>query len=1199
MYINIAVSALVMASLLQIASTAIYYVVPDNSSEVASDTYTLQYIIDNHHTYFKSDTQLSFSPGQYYLQDNFVIKNVSKFTIHGNRSKLICNRSSSGITISNITSLMINYIEIEQCGKAYDVQVDLHKHKMDNMPFQWRGALYINHSKRVVIHNVSVSISAGVSGMIAINNKADFTIVNFSVTVMCEQLNLTTSGIIFYNDDYSTANTNYVATDISYKTEGLCKYSFILVLLMTQEKYKTVFEVKNTTFSNLHSSGVMYYHSESCGKHNTNIVTFKNCEMKSNHGNSDLNMFYILIDSKDYTFIHVKSKDRKQCNKQNTINFRYCNFTSNSNMNSLIYINLKNCLTFQTIIDIRHSKILNNHNVTFIKSSSQVKVFWQSSLTINVMYADISFNTHSGLASLMSLKNAVIKFMKSVTIKENQYNTAIIQLQFSILKFLNYTEISNNSARHILQGYEGSYYLLQEGTTVNITDNIVYTVVHNALSFDDNLKEICWFQFVSEQGNLDEDIKNNKSIQISKSFKVLLKNNKYIIPPQQLIFLKSRNCSWLTDTAFQATSSRTVYKIIIDATGGKAESNKEMKTVPSKLCNCSNTKTYDCTERELGAIFPGQTLKAQLMIDALIPSKNADITITVKNDKVKKNSCIITDALEMVQTGPSHTCTQYNYTIWFNGDSTKCELYLSVEDMLEIFFVTIKPCPVGFSADNLKKTCDCDAILNMDGLSITSCNLDDGTILRPANSWLSASTVNDSHTYHVTLSCPFDYCLPHSSYLNLSDPNTQCQFSRSGELCGKCKEGLSTVFGSSQCKKCSNMFLFIIVPIAIAGFLLVAMLFTFNFTVANGKINTIIFYANIVNINYLVFFPRYNSPLYVLLSLLNLDLGIEICFYDGMDDYVKSWLQLLFPIYLLIIAGLIIISSRYSVRIQRITARKVLPVLATLFLLSYTKIIRTIGSVLFCYSQITNLPSESTILVWSVSTNIPLFGVKFIVLFMACLILLLIVLPFNVILLFSRKLTYFRFINRLKPFLDAYHGPYKDKVSYWVGLQLLIRIIVLGLSVFDKDVNFLSASILFGVIFCIHGVVNPFKSRFHNIQEALILLNLLAIHVKAFYNSKDAKNFTAVNYLILIAAIYFVIIFIYQCLLMIIKKRNNNIPKMILNFKRLFTWKELNLLKRESSKNKESNIMMELTTTIPDVAYNYKDFQEPLLALSD
>jgi len=302
------------------------------------------------------------------------------------------------------------------------------------------------------------------------------------------------------------------------------------------------------------------------------------------------------------------------------------------------------------------------------------------------------------------------------------------------------------------------------------------------------------------------------------------------------------------------------------------------------------------------------------------------------------------------------------------------------------------------------------------------------------------------------------------------------------------------------------MFLFIIIPIAIAGFILVSMLFIFNLTVTNGKINTIIFYANIININHLVLFPNHNSLLYTSLSLLNLDLGVEMCFYNGMDDYAKTWLQLVFPIYLLIIAGLLIITSRYSIRIQRITARKVLPVLVTLFLLSYTKIITTIFNVLFRYSKITNLRSKNTTHVWPVCTNIVLFDVRFILLFVSCLILFLVILPFNAILLFSRKLTYFKFINYLKPLLDAYHGPYKDKVYYWVGLQLLIRKIVLGFSITNKDINFLSVSILFGILFCIHGVVNPFNSRFQNVQETLILLNLLAIHITVFYNSKDSTS---------------------------------------------------------------------------------------------
>ena len=1188
--INKPITILVVTLLIRIISAAVYYVIPDDSSQYANRSFTLQHYIDNSQEYFRSHTQLYFSPGKYYLQDDLVVQNVTKFTISGNRSVLICNNSSLGIIINNVKSIMITNIELKHCGKVYDVHTDLNKHRIDKQ-FSWRGAIFINHSTAVVIHNVSVMVSAGVSGMIVINSKSKFTIVNYSVLVTCEQFNLT-SGMLFYNDDCSATSVTYAATNISHKTIGLCNNSIALVLLMVQEEYGITFNVYNTSFSHLHNSNVMYYYGKSCGNNNNkNVVTFKNCQVKYNSGNSHLNMFYISIHSEDYTFLHVREKDTKQCNRRNIINFRNCDFVNNLNMNSLIYVNLKNCLGLNTIVDIRNSYILNNSNVAFFMSNCQAKTFWQVSLIVNMMFTYISFNRHNGSASLISLKNAVMKLMEIVIIKKNQYKkTAIIQLHFSILKFLSQSNISENRARYILQSNEGSYYLLEEGATVNIINNIVYSVFHNALSFDNNLQEICWFQFVSKEGNLDKDVREG----IKLDFKIWLKN-KYIIPKiptHQSTFLTSRNCSWLSDTAFQTTSSHIVYQKVITSSGRRAGS-KQMKKVPSRLCHCLNTTSYDCTERELGEIFPGQTLKTHLLMDPSIPSKSTNATINVKNDRLPRNSCAIKNGLEMLQTGSSHSCIQYNYTVWHIGKYTKCELYLSTEDMLEVFYITIRPCPIGFSLHSTRRTCDCDTILNMHDLSITSCNLDDETILRPANSWLSGSTVNGSHTYRVTLSCPFDYCLPHPSHLNFSDPDTQCQFSRSGELCGKCKKGLSTVFGSSRCKKCSNMFLFIIIPIAIAGFVLVAMLFIFNLTVTNGKINTIIFYANIININHLIFFPKHNSPLYIFLSLLNLDLGIETCFYDGMDDYVKSWLQLLFPIYLLVIASLIIITSRYSVRIQRITARKVLPVLATLFLLSYTKILRTIGSVLFWYSEVTRLPSKNTTLVWSVCTSIPLFGVRFVVLFIVCSVFFLIVLPFNGILLFSRKLTYFKFINRLKPLLDAYHGPYKDKVPYWVGLQLVIRKIVFGLSAFNKDVNFLAASILFGILFCIHGVVNPFNSKFLNIKEALILLNLLAIHITAFYNSSDGTDsLEIIKYLILTAAIYFVIIFLYQCLMMVINK------KIFVSLKSLLNQKKWKLCKKQSSNNQEPHKATELRMAVPNVTYDYKDFQEPLLALS-
>ena len=181
-----------------------------------------------------------------------------------------------------------------------------------------------------------------------------------------------------------------------------------------------------------------------------------------------------------------------------------------------------------------------------------------------------------------------------------------------------------------------------------------------------------------------------------------------------------------------------------------------------------------------------------------------------------------------------------------------------------------------------------------------------------------------------------------------------------------------------------------------------------------------------------ILFPVF-TPTYTFISLANLDLGIQTCFYNGMDDYAKMWLQLAFPFYLIFIATLIIITSHYSIKIQRLTARRALPVLATLFLLSYTKILRIVSSVLFSYSTITHLPSEHTTLVWSVDANVPLFGVRFTKLFIVCLILFILFILFNVVLLFNKILTKLRIFVILRSLLDTYQRPYKEKFYYWTS----------------------------------------------------------------------------------------------------------------------------------------------------------------------
>ena len=263
------------------------------------------------------------------------------------------------------------------------------------------------------------------------------------------------------------------------------------------------------------------------------------------------------------------------------------------------------------------------------------------------------------------------------------------------------------------------------------------------------------------------------------------------------------------------------------------------------------------------------------------------------------------------------------------------------------------------------------------------------------------------------------------------------------------------------------------------------------------------------------------------------------------------------------------------------------------------RILQAVCMVLFFYSKITYLPSKKSTLVWSLATDIQLFKLKFVLLFTTCLIILLVfLLPFNTVLIFSRKLSYFKVINYFKPLIDAYHGPYKDNFFYWTGLQLLIRMIVFVLSVLDNKVSFLSISVLLAVLFCIHGMVNPFKSRSQNIQEALVLLNLLAVHVTAFYNSTFGGQSTKIiEPLISVVLIYSAAVFAYQCMRMLFNKEQMIKYKIFVLLNNCLDWKKWKLFQKYRRSN--HNPACSLSSTPPDVSHNFKDFQEPLLALTE
>lgn len=365
--------------------------------------------------------------------------------------------------------------------------------------------------------------------------------------------------------------------------------------------------------------------------------------------------------------------------------------------------------------------------------------------------------------------------------------------------------------------------------------------------------------------------------------------------------------------------------------------------------------------------------------------------------------------------------------------------------------VVVNPCPVGFSLNESGYTCVCNSFLH--SLPSVTCEIKEVAIHKLRFSWIGYSSRGALSYYEQ---CPLDYCRD-SHLVNLSDPDEQCNNDHSGTLCGGCKSGLSHVFGQSLCRECSNLYLLLLIPFAVMGVALVALIFCFNLTVSSGTINGFIFYANIVKINDALFQPLTDSNVFIkilsiFISWLNLDFGIVTCFYNGMDIYGKTALQFAFPAYILFIVCLTILAGRYSRRVSRLlSGQNMVPVIATLVLICYAKVFKTAIAIL-SYASVTvegNNTTQDVEVVWRHNGNIRYGEVwHWPLILVAVAMIALFIIPYTLLLLLTpvlqtkSELKAFGWVKKLKPFIDSYEGPYVNRHRFWTGILLLARAII-------------------------------------------------------------------------------------------------------------------------------------------------------------
>ena len=718
------------------------------------------------------------------------------------------------------------------------------------------------------------------------------------------------------------------------------------------------------------------------------------------------------------------------------------------------------------------------------------------------------------------------------------------------IAFINNSAVDGNGSGLLLSG-ESKFYLKPDthayfvnnsakstGGAIKIEEHDPLTYcIYNMLSYDVSSND-CFFQLQ----NKTDDWRNKtasemKTIIEELNVEIYFDNNSATEAGADLHGGSVDNCTFSnikTTLCYQCPTSGEIFDIIVDN-----QNKPDISSNPLRICTCRDNLT-DCSgSYSPEPVYPGGTLEVPVVARGQRSGTTTAVIQVVSAPSIFQGA-------ENIQS-INNNCTTLRYTV--HASSTQ-EMTLYAEgpcppteaNTLKVL-IDIQHCPPGFRLSQFQPVCICAERLQR---FTNTCLIDHKTVLRAhdAEFWVGYDFKSQGLILHPH--CPFDYCSSKRLYLAVDDSDRQCNYNRSGLLCGRCSQNFSLALGSSRCLECSDSHFALLPTFAFAGVALVILLLALRLTVAAGTINGLVFYANILAVNSALFFqPKAANILTVFIAWLNLDLGIEACFYNGMDAYVKMWLQFAFPLYVWALAGAIIVGSHYSGRIAKVFGRNPVAVLATLFLLSYAKLLRIAFAVL-TYTILEYPDREKT--VWLYDANVRYLSGKHIPLFVAamgCLVFLFF--PYTMLLIFSQWLQtksmyrIFSWINgpNFKPLLDAYHAPYTNKHRYWTGLMLLLRFVLLLISAFpfsklgDPSINLVAIACCTTALLTIIAIFGNkvYKNWCLSLLEMSFLLNLTIVAVATLYvrpntsgGNHNAITFTSVG----IAFAIFVGVLIYH-----------------------------------------------------------------------
>ena len=598
---------------------------------------------------------------------------------------------------------------------------------------------------------------------------------------------------------------------------------------------------------------------------------------------------------------------------------------------------------------------------------------------------------------------------------------------------------------------------------------------------------------------------------------------------------------------------------------------QQVASFPQKICLCNGSGPPNCSLSAMDTVqvYPGQKLSLYMQVlgDQNI-SLHTEIAVHAAKNEPQASlrefpqmfySQILHQGCNSVLLPLWQGSSQLepgNYTLLFAVPHHPPALTRNFNSFLiaNLSVQLLHDCPPGFrlTTKHNETTCLCQESLP----SRISCLLGNATISNPNDSvsfiiphnyWLGQGP--SGHIYYSNRCMP-TFCNNNEEHNEvwLVRESRQCLHNREGLLCGNCPKGKSVVFGSPQCFKCTHYTLLLIIVCAVFGPVLIGFLCLFNFTVSTRSINGLLFYISVVSINidlFPLFSNRFASSV---VALLNMDISFT-CFYDGMTIKDRTLLSFAFPLYLLLLVALLIAVSRCVPmhKVNKLIGPRITPVLVTVIFLSHTKLFNSVVQSLL-NTHIWDVSTGERKLVWQFDGTIPYFSSDHLVLAAISLVTLFgLLLPITVIAvagdLFRRCIRNRWYMN----FLDTFHGSFRFKLGFWIGLRLVLRMVLLLLkvSVSPEIVQLVTVCIVL-TLAVVQSVLKPFRHlrlecfthprlerwcteevgrTIANTLDISFLVNLAALFVCLSYEQHYGEVFLTLSLLVVLLQLLLILLY--------------------------------------------------------------------------